>query len=110
MATHNRVFAQDVSVTAPTPVPEDVQGMPGFPGDGPQLAADLSAEIRSAADVGNFRACTALPAGSMTGAIAFVERGDCTFAIKVDNAAAAGAVGVIIGNNVGGPPSAPGGL
>ena len=59
---------------------------------------------------GNHRACTPLPAGSMAGSIGVVERGDCTFETKVVNAQAAGAVAVIIGNNVAGPPVAPGGL
>jgi Zn-dependent metalloprotease len=46
-------------------------------------------------------ACTALPAGSLTGKIAFVERGTCGFSVKAMNAQAAGAIGVIIGNNQG---------
>ncbi|WP_181009843.1 cell wall-binding repeat-containing protein [Ornithinimicrobium sufpigmenti] len=108
--THHRVFAQNVAVTGPDPVPSELTEMPGFPGSGPGLDEDLSGEIRSAADQDNFRACTALEPGSMDGAIAFVERGDCTFPVKVENAQAAGAIGVLMGNNVGGPPSAPGGL
>lgn len=47
-------------------------------------------------------ACAALPAGSLTGQIAFIDRGTCGFSIKASNAQAAGAVGVIIGNNQGG--------
>ncbi|WP_192498639.1 cell wall-binding repeat-containing protein [Ornithinimicrobium pratense] len=108
--THQRVFAQSVSVAGPTPVPEMLTDMPGFPGAGPVMTEDITAEVRSAADLGNFRACTPLPAGSMSGAIAFIERGDCPFPDKVNNAAAAGAVAVLMGNNFGGPPIAPGGL
>jgi len=47
-------------------------------------------------------ACTALPAGSLTGKIAFIDRGSCGFSVKAMNAEAAGAIGVIIGNNQGG--------
>lgn len=47
-------------------------------------------------------ACAALPANSLTGKIAFIERGTCGFGIKAANAELAGAVGVIIGNNQGG--------
>lgn len=110
--THHRAFGHEIAVTSPTPVPEPVQSMPGFPGDGPAITADLAAPMVDAGAVapGNHRACSALPAGSMTGAIGVVERGDCTFQIKVENAQAAGAVAVIIGNNVSGPPVAPGGL
>lgn len=47
-------------------------------------------------------ACAALPAGSLTGKIAFIERGTCGFSQKALNAENAGAIGVIIGNNQGG--------
>lgn len=42
-------------------------------------------------------------AGFPAGNIALISRGACTFALKATNAAAAGAVGVIIYNNVAGP-------
>ncbi len=42
------------------------------------------------------------PAGGLKGAVALVERGTLTFSDKVANAAAAGASGVVIYNNVGG--------
>jgi len=45
-------------------------------------------------------ACTALPAGSLTGKIGLIRRGTCSFYIKVSNAQAAGAIGVILYNNV----------
>ncbi|MEU9029673.1 M28 family metallopeptidase [Streptomyces sp. NPDC048383] len=41
-------------------------------------------------------------AGAFTGRIALVQRGGCTFAVKQENAAAAGAVGTIIYNNTDG--------
>lgn len=41
-------------------------------------------------------ACTALPAGSLAGKIGLIERGTCTFVIKVKNAQDAGAVAAII--------------
>jgi minor extracellular serine protease Vpr len=44
-------------------------------------------------------ACTALPAGSLTGKIALIRRGTCGFHDKARNAQAAGAVGAIIFNN-----------
>jgi hypothetical protein len=59
------------------------------------------------------------PGGSVTdgcepfdvpdGAIALVDRGFCTFVTKVANAQAAGASGVIVANNVAGPPFLMGG-
>lgn len=40
------------------------------------------------------------PLNDLTGAIALIDRGDCLFVEKVQNAEAAGAVGVVIANNV----------
>lgn len=42
--------------------------------------------------------CTALPANSLTNKIGLVERGDCTFVIKVKNLQNAGAIGAIVYN------------
>ena len=43
-------------------------------------------------------ACTALPAGSMTGKVGLVDRGTCGFAIKVKIAQDAGASAVVVAN------------
>ena len=51
--------------------------------------------------------CTAFTnAGAVAGRIAVVDRGVCTFVVKAKNAQNAGAVGVLIVNNV--APGAPG--
>lgn len=49
-------------------------------------------------------ACAPLPAGSMTGKVALIDRGTCSISWKVDHAADAGAIGVLIANNVAGDP------
>lgn len=53
--------------------------------------------------------CQAFPANAFAGAIAVIQRGGCTFTMKADNAAAAGAVAAIMVNNAPGEfnPSAP---
>jgi len=48
------------------------------------------------------RACAAFPAGSLMGLIPLIERGDCTFVLKVQNVQAAGAVAAVVYNNVAG--------
>ena len=53
-------------------------------------------------------ACSALPAGSLTGKIALISRGVCTFSTKIRNAQGAGAVAVLVRNNVAGDPIAMG--
>ncbi len=47
-------------------------------------------------------ACSALPGGSLTGRVALIRRGTCTFNTKSFNAQNAGAVGVVLYNNVAG--------
>jgi Zn-dependent metalloprotease len=44
-------------------------------------------------------ACTALPAGSMTGKVGLVDRGTCGFAVKVKIAQDAGAIAVVVANS-----------
>jgi minor extracellular serine protease Vpr len=44
-------------------------------------------------------ACTALPAGSLTGNVALVRRGGCDFVVKEANVRDAGAVAVVLYNN-----------
>ena len=114
-AQHGRGdFVVVLQVTGPQPVPEALTAIemnPGsngvsqaaaIPGDTPLV---VSPGIDSPDD-----ACAALPPGSFAGAIAVVRRGTCSFTIKVDNAAAAGAVAVIVANNAAGAivPSVPG--
>jgi hypothetical protein len=44
-------------------------------------------------------ACESLPAGSLAGAIALIDRGTCDFVVKVKNAQLAGAIAAIVANN-----------
>ncbi|MBK6472027.1 MAG: S8 family serine peptidase [Betaproteobacteria bacterium] len=55
-------------------------------------------DVKTATQAGgtNNLACDALPAGSLAGKIALVDRGTCSISVKVDNAANAGAKGVLI--------------
>ena len=63
--------------------------------------------VTSAPTVGGLGiACSALPAGSLAGKIALVSRGACAFTVKIRNAVAAGAVAVLVANNVAGDPVA----
>jgi subtilisin family serine protease len=47
-------------------------------------------------------ACSPLPAGSLTGQVALIRRGTCTFYTKARNAELAGAAGVVLYNNAAG--------
>ena len=62
-----------------------------------KLNSPLTAPVVDVTKTGNDGlACTAISGGSLTGAIALVQRGTCLFSVKVNNAQAAGAVGVIV--------------
>jgi uncharacterized protein (TIGR03437 family) len=65
--------------------------------DGPRLKDPLTAPIRDVApfDDTQGKACRPLPNGSLTGAIAVIQRGDCDRILKVAHAQAAGAVAVL---------------
>jgi uncharacterized protein (TIGR03437 family) len=71
----------------------------------------VSAPLRDVTQFGdNGLACSTLPAFSLSGAFALIERGTCTFAAKLANALAAGAVGVVFYMADASPPTPPGGL
>ena len=66
-------------------------------GDGPKISSPLTAPVKDVTTLGNNGlACAALPAGSLTGAWALIQRGTCYYSDKVNFAQAAGAIGVII--------------
>lgn len=114
-AQHGRGnFANAISVTGPHPVPGDIatlfanqstggaQLLATIPGTTPLV---VSPDIDTTGD-----GCAAYAANQFAGAIALVRRGTCSFSIKINNAATAGAIAVIIANNQTGSlvPSAPG--
>jgi minor extracellular serine protease Vpr len=80
------------------------------PGGGTFEAAPGSASVSAAAvtgplaDITKFDstslACSSLPAGSLTGSVALILRGTCTFETKLNNAKAAGAIGGLVYDNM----------
>jgi minor extracellular serine protease Vpr len=79
-------------------------------GDFAIVATDLTAPLGLVTGTVNGlgTACAALPAGSLTGKVALLSRGVCTFSVKIRNAQTAGAVAVLVANNVAGDPTAMG--
>lgn len=106
-AQHGRAdFRLSLSVTGPTPVPPTVSGILLDAGTGgvnfnatipDTTPLRISAGIDTAAD-----GCSAYAANTFSDAIAVIRRGTCGFAIKVNNASAAGAIAVVIANNAAG--------
>jgi subtilisin family serine protease len=106
--THSRLFANSMDITGPTPVDPNLVGLAALVGTGPAITTTISAEIRY--NPANVTGCVAHSAGFFTGSLALIARGTCAFVDKVTNAYNAGAIGVVVYNNVGGPPIAMGGL
>ncbi len=110
-ASNARRFFATVRITALTPVPPALAEIPAFPSNQPAqnapfgpapladvtvldpsgLACPLSSSLPSGVN---------LPAGSLAGRIALIQRGQCLFKDKVRNVANAGALAAIIYNNV----------
>jgi len=77
-------------------------------GDGPQMIAALSAPLFPVASIdATEHGCIGYPAGSLNGKIALLTVGQCSYAAKILNAEAAGALAALIFNQAGGPPLYP---
>ena len=81
-----------------------VNSPPGFAGNFDNIGlADFGSPLNTSGVTANVAAtnpvdgCSAV-GGSVAGKIAFIDRGNCNFTVKVKNAQNAGAVAVIIGN------------
>lgn len=99
-STHGRFFA-DASV--------DVSGGDSFgavSGSGPELTTAIDRDL--VLDT-NLLGCDPFDPDTFVDSIAFVLRGSCSFAQKIDNASDAGALAVVIGNNSDTTPFGPGG-
>jgi subtilisin family serine protease len=115
-STQDEVMTAGISATGPGTPPANTQGIYLVPGSTTTaLTAPLIGDIATYPP--NIAGCTdavaadpnrpdsgtpggGFPAGTFTGKIALVKRGDCNFSVKIDNAIAAGAIGVVIYNNV----------
>ncbi len=94
--THSHYFAETVSVEA-AGAPASLQGIAAVASpDATSPLGAMRAPLEDVTNLGNDGlACAALPAGSLEGAFALIQRGTCNFAVKTANAVSAGASGVV---------------
>lgn len=77
--------------------PSNIRVLRAMFGDGPKPPQPIQGPLVDLAQWGPLStACSALEAGSLAGAIALVDRGECSFATKINNAQRAGAIAVIV--------------
>lgn len=100
----DRTYAKTLSVLGPEPVPPALAAVRGWPGFGPGNPTDLDAELRYSGQVGSVTGCSAFPAGGFDGAIALIPTGTCAVAVKITNAANAGARAAVLFERQPGPP------
>jgi uncharacterized protein (TIGR03437 family) len=96
--TNSHIFYNSVRLPGGD-APANLQRIDALLGDGAIPGSAVTGPLRDVAALSgqtNGLACSALPSGSLSGALALIVRGTCSFAVKVANAQAAGAVGVIL--------------
>ncbi len=87
---NNRTFATTVQAAGFAP-------FFAVPGNGPTPAAPIAGTLVDIAALDTTGlACNALPANALSGRIALILRGTCTFATKLTNAQNSGAIGAIV--------------
>ncbi len=94
-STNSHFFMPAVTVSGDG-VPANLQSIAAEAGDAYIPIGAVSAPLRDVTQYGDDGlACSPLPAGSLSGAFALIQRGTCTFAAKMNNAVNAGAAGVV---------------
>jgi subtilisin family serine protease len=105
-AATGRHFSKFVEVVAPEPVPQDLRGVVMSVGRiSPGIHSDVGPAPLVSSHVvapGNEGGCDPFGADLFAGSIALLLRGGCLFTEKIQNAADAGAIGVIVRNHLAG--------
>ena len=110
-SSHDRVVTNPVSMTGSL---QNVVSLIGSSAGSVPLNASITAPVASALNLGNEYGCTTpgpvFPPNSMQGRVALIQRGPpapgvaCGFVEKINNAAAAGAIAIVIYDRTTGSP------
>jgi len=95
-STTNSHYISNALKASGSSVPSSLQSIPGNLGDGPAPNGQVGplVDVTTIGDSTGL-GCNAFT-GSLAGSFALIERGTCSFAIKVANAQNAGAIGVVL--------------
>lgn len=101
---HGRIFGYPVTINPGTDHLQSI-ALPASAELAPALAADLvGKDLVWGGNEANLEGCSAWPAGSLTGKVGIVQRGTCSFKIKLQNMQDAGAIFALVYNNAAGAP------
>lgn len=90
------LFTNVITVNSPASVAGDYSSLESGISKSLQETGAITDDLIAANPID---ACTALPAGSLSGGIGLVARGACDFSVKLTNAANAGAIAVLMYTN-----------
>jgi subtilisin family serine protease len=77
-----------------------------FPGDGPDPGQAVSGPLFDVTSLDSTGlVCSPLAGGSVTGKVVLIQRGNCNFEDKINNAATGGAAAVLVYNSTSGAPN-----
>ncbi len=105
--SHSRVFGSAIVIASSRPVPDELQAILYIPGTGAPITqvSGPHAIVTITGQDASEEACSPLSPGSLTGRVALVRRGTCFFSEKAVHVLdGAGATGMVVYNNVEGPP------
>jgi len=97
-ATNGHVVGPTITVTGPAPIDAALTGIAAAKGIGSSRDIDGTFVSMQIGEVTTDRACGTVSSAAVSGKIALIERGNCSFVSKVNAAAAAGARAVIVYN------------
>jgi uncharacterized repeat protein (TIGR01451 family) len=111
-STANRIYANTLDMTGPGVIPPDLTGLGVMASTGPAIQTDIEGNIRYAGIISatNSEGCLPFPSEVLSDSIALIQRGTCSFATKVNNASAAGAIATVVINDRAGAPVVMGSL
>lgn len=91
--SNDRIFGSSARVEGQNP-------LIGVAGSNSTDSAPVTGPLLDTSTLGNAEGCASYPAGALAGRIAFVARGTCLFEDKLNRAAAAGALAVLLYNHL----------